>query len=202
VSGDRAPRVSRGRPVLRDAVVVLGVLVVLGAACGLLWFQVVSPAEFTRLARGGSMDEAELARQFGADAWFAVIAVVAGGISGLLLARWRSRDPLLTAALLLVGSVLAAVVMALVGHWLGPGDPRAALRTVAVGARVPERLDVGSAPVWPLWGYLQDTATVYLAWPVAVLLGALFELVGRQGDDSSGPSGDSDISPTSRRRSG
>jgi hypothetical protein len=62
--------------------------------------------------------------------------------------------------------VLAAAVMALVGHLLGPADPRAALAAAKVGARVPERLDV-------------DTVIVYLAWPVGVLAGALVILLGR-----------------------
>jgi hypothetical protein len=191
------------RPLAGDVAAVLGVLLLLGALCGVVWSQVVTPAEFTRLARGGAMDEAQLAREFGADAWFAVIALVAGGLAGLALAWWRSRDPVLTALLLLVGSVLAAAVMALVGHWLGPGDPRAALRTAAVGARVPQQLDVGSTPVWPLWSYLQDTATVYLMWPVGVLLGALFELVGRRSDTPGDPvASDSDISPPAAAASG
>ncbi len=71
---------------------------------------------------------------------------------------------LLTSALLVVGAVLAAVAMALTGHLLGPGDPGAALAAAKVGAKVPERLDV-------------DAFTVYLAWPISVLAGALVVLL-------------------------
>jgi len=163
----------------RDAVVVLGTLVVLGLLGGVLWAMVVSPAEFTKLADGGTMSEDQLGRQFGADGWYVVIGAVAGFAAGLVLSWWRSRDPVLTSMLLVAGSVLASVVMALVGHLLGPGDPEAALQAASVGAHVPQRLDVGIRPVWPLGAYLRDTATVYLCWPVGALLGALFVLVGR-----------------------
>jgi hypothetical protein len=150
----------------RDAAVVIGVLLVLAVLCGVLWWQVVPPAEFTKLANGGAMDEDQLSRRFGADGWYVALAVPTGFVAGLLLSWWRARDALLTSAALLVGSVLAAAVMALVGHLLGPADPRAALAAAKVGARVPERLDV-------------DTVIVYLAWPVGVLAGALVILLGR-----------------------
>jgi hypothetical protein len=159
--------------------VVLGTLVVLGLVCGVLWSLVASPAEFTKLSNGGAMGEDQLSRQFGVVGWYVVIGALAGLAAGLLLAWWRSRDPLLTSVLLVVGTVLAAVVMAVVGHLLGPGDPRAALRAAKVGAHVPQRLDIGLRPVRPLGPYLRETAAVYLSWPVGALAGALFALLGR-----------------------
>ena len=149
----------------RDVAVVLGVLLALGVLCGVLWWLVWDPAAYTKTADGGVMGEADLSRRFAADGLYAVIAGVAGLVAGLGLTWWRTRDPLLTSAVLLVGSVLAAAVMALTGHLLGPGDPGAALAAAKVGARVPERLGV-------------DAFTVYLAWPVAVLAGALVVLLG------------------------
>jgi len=56
-------------------------------------------------------------------------------------------------------------VMALVGHWAGPGDPGQALRAAEVGAKVPESLDV-------------DFFSIYLTWPFGALVGALFVLLG------------------------
>jgi|1186.fasta_scaffold36931_2 hypothetical protein len=162
-----------------DAAVVLGTLALLGLLGGVLWAQVVTPAEFTKLANGGAMGENELSKQFAADAWYVVIGAVAGLAAGLVLSWWRTRDPVLTSVLLLAGAVVAAVLMALVGHLLGPGDPRAALQSAKVGARVPQSLDVGLVPVWPLGRYLRETATVYLSWPVGALAGALFVLLGR-----------------------
>ena len=80
------------------------------------------------------MGEDQLSRQFDADAWYAVVAAMAGLAGGLVLSWWRSRDALLTSGLLVLGSALAATAMALVGHLLGPGSPRAALAVARVGA--------------------------------------------------------------------
>ena len=150
----------------RDAAIVLGTFLVLGVLGGLLWWALVSPAEFTKFTSGGEMAENELSKQFGADGWFVVIGFLAGLVAGLVLTAWRTRDPLLTSLLLVVGAVVAASAMTLVGGWLGPGDTDQALRAAAVGGRVPEPLDV-------------DTITVYLGWPIGALAGALFVLLGR-----------------------
>ena len=153
----------------RDAVAVLGCLLVLGVLCGVAWSLLVSPAEFTKLRNGASMSEVQLGRRFAADGLYVVLAGVAGLVAGVALTWWRSRDPLLTSVLLVVGSALAAAAMALTGHLLGPGDTAAALAAVPVGAHVPEPLDV-------------DVFTVYLAWPIALLAGVLLVLLGRVPD--------------------
>ena len=149
----------------RDAAVVLGALVLLAVVCGVVWWLVVDPAAFTKTSDGGAMGENDLGKRFNADGWFLVIGVVAGIVAGLALSAWRSRDPLLTCGLLLLGSVVAASVMALVGHLLGPHSTGAALRSATVGARVAEPLRV-------------DVVLVYLSWPVGVLAGSLFVLLG------------------------
>ena len=115
------------------------------------------------------MGEVDLSRRFNADGWYVAVAAVLGLGSGLALSWWRSRDPLLTSLLLLVGSAVAAALMTVTGHLLGPGPTRAALAAAKVGARIPERLDV-------------DTFVVYLSWPIAVLLGALVVLLGKDLD--------------------
>jgi hypothetical protein len=150
---------------MRDAAAVLVALLLLGVACGVLWSLVVTPAEFTKLSAGGAMSEDQLSRQFGADGWYVVIATVTGAVAGAVLTWWRSRDPLLTSGLLVLGAAVAAAAMEVVGHLLGPGDPGAALAVARLGASVPERLDV-------------DAFLVYLSWPVGVLAGALFALLG------------------------
>ena len=165
-----------------DAAVVIGVFLVLGVLAGLLWSVLVTPAQFTKLATGGAMGENELGKQFGADGWFVVIGFLTSLVAGFALTVWRSRDPLLTSLLLVLGAAAAAAVMTLVGHWAGPGDPEAALRAAKVGERVPESLDV-------------DTLTVYLAWPFGVLVGALFALLGRAPDPATGPARGSATEP-------
>lgn len=177
----------------RDVVVVLVTLLVLGVFGGVLWSVVVSPAEFTRLADGAAMGEDQVSRQFAADGWYVLIATVAGLLAGLVL-TWRlTADALVTAVALVVGSLLAAVVMAVVGHVLGPGDPGKVLAAAKVGTLVPERLAVGPQPLLPLHTYLSDVggaALVYLGWPVGALLGSLLVLLGRApvpaGDRTSG----------------
>ena len=165
-SGAR-PGVARG-----DAAVVLGVLLLLGLVGGVLWWLLVDPAAYTKTRTGGVMSEADLSRQFSADGVYAVIAAVAGLVTGLVMSWWRSRDPLLTSVLLVLGAVLAAAVMALTGHLLGPGDPGAARRAAKVGPRVPIPLEV-------------DAFTIYLVWPVAVLAGALVVLLNTTGPTTS-----------------
>jgi len=162
------------RPVVRDVIAVLGGLLLLGVVCGVLWWLLVSPAEYTKTRQGGVMDEAQLARRFSVKAVYVVIALVAGLASGLGLSWWRGRNPLFTSVLLVVGSLVAAAAMALVGHALGPGDTGQALEAARLGARVPETLSVG-----------RDEWTVYLAWPVAVLAGALVVLLGAPLEDEA-----------------
>jgi hypothetical protein len=195
----------RSRPG-RDAVLVIGGLLVLGVVCGLVWSRVVTPAEFTKVANGGAMGEDQLSRQFGADGWYVVIALVAGLLAGACLTWWRSRDALVLSGLLVAGSVVAAAAMALTGHLLGPGDPKVALAAAKVGARVPESLGVGMRPWWPLTDYVKDTITVYLSWPIGVLAGGLLVLLGRVPEAASVPASpevpevpESDVAP---RRAG
>jgi hypothetical protein len=159
-----APRRRRPRGALRDVAVVLGGMLLLGVLCGVLWWLLVDPASYTKLSDGGVMQEEDLSKQFSADGVYVVIAAVTGLASGFALTWWRARDVLLTSVLLVLGAVLAAVAMELTGHLLGPGDPGAALANAKVGGRVPERLDV-------------DAFTVYLAWPISVLAGALVVLL-------------------------
>ena len=69
-------------------------------------------------------------------------------------------------ALLVWGRCWPPSSMALTGHLLGPGDPGAALAAAKVGRAGP-----ASASPW-------TPSRVYLAWPVAVLAGALLVLLG------------------------
>jgi hypothetical protein len=158
----RAGGEGRGRAG-RDVVMVLVAYVVLGLVCGLLWWLLVDPATFTKVSDGGSMGELELGKRFNGDAWYAVIAAVAGLASGVLITWWRSRDLLLVTVLLLVGAGIAAAVMAVTGHLLGPGDPDAALAAAKAGGRVPVPLAV-------------TAKASYLVWPIAALIGSLIVL--------------------------
>ena len=125
-SGARSGRRLRG-----DAAVVIAIFLVLGLAGGVLWWLLVDPAAYTKTRDGGVMSEAALRRQFSADGVYAVIAGVTGLVTGLVLTWWRSRDPLLTSLLLVLGA--------------------AALREAKVGAQVPVRLEVDTFSVYLVW---------------------------------------------------
>lgn len=148
----------------RDVVVILGVFLALGAVAAVLWWLVVDPAEFTKAANGGlAMGEDELGKRFNDDGWFAVIAAVLGLLSGATVTWWRSRDPLLTAVLVLLGAALATAAMVLLGGLLGPPDPASVADAAAVGDQVPVPLEISGA-------------VCYLVWPITALIGALLVL--------------------------
>lgn len=155
--------VARAHPAARDALVIVGCYVLLGVVGGILWWLLVEPAVFTKVSDGGSMGEVELGRRFNGDGWYAVIAAVAGVLSGVVITRWRSRDFVLTTILLVVGGCVAAAVMAVTGNLLGPGDTDAALAAANEGAQVPIQLEV-------------TAKAGYLVWPIAALVGSLFVL--------------------------
>jgi hypothetical protein len=153
-----------GRGAAADAVVVLGTFLVVGLLCGLLWWLLVEPAEYTGGPGGGlTMSELELSQRFNADGWYSVIALVVGFLSGLALTWWRSRDLLLTTLLLLPGAGVAALAMARVGGALGPEEPDVASLAVQQWESVPVELTVLA------W-------SSYLMWPIGVLFGAVMVL--------------------------
>lgn len=157
--GRRLPGGVRG-----DAIAVLGVSLLLGLLGGVLWWLLTEPALFTVGEAGElGMGEVELADRFSATGWFTVLAVVLGALSGGALTWWRNRDPILTAGLLVVGSVIGTLTMAGVGKVLGPADPEVAAASARPGDLVPAALEVGAA-------------VSYLVWTIAALAGALMVL--------------------------
>ena len=149
---------------LNDVLWILGTYLVLGVVGAVLWWLLVDPALFTKAAGGGlTMGEAQLGRRFADEGWYAVIGAVLGLLSGSALTWWRSRDPLLTAVGVLVGTCLAAGVMAGLGLVLGPPDPGTVAAHAAVGAQIPVQLKLGAK-------------ACYLVWPIAGLIGTLFVL--------------------------
>jgi hypothetical protein len=143
---------------------------VLGLVGGVLWWLLTEPALFT-VGEGGTlgMGEVELADRFSATGWFTVLAAVLGGLSGGALTWWRNRDPILTAVLLVIGSVVGSATMAGVGRLLGPPDPAVAAAAAQPGDLVPAALEVGAG-------------VTYLVWTIAALAGALMVLWSPSGD--------------------
>lgn len=156
-------RFPRGRGAATDTAVILVGFLVTGVVCGVVWWLLVDPAEFTKTRDGSVMGEVDLTKRFAPDGWYAVIALVAGFLAGLVVTWRRARDLRLTTVLVVVGSLVAAAAMAAVGAALGPGDPDPVLASATRGTTVPADLSVSAG-------------VTYLMWPIAALAGALMVL--------------------------
>lgn len=157
------PQLDR-RALGREAAWVLGSFVVLGVVGGVVWWQLVTPAAWTRTADDATMDEVALGHAIDADGWFLLIAAVGGLVAGFVLTAWRRRDPVVTVVLVAVGAGLASAVMWLVGHTLGPGPYQEALREAAVGDRVPVPLDVHAHGIFLVWPFTALFTAVAVLW--------------------------------------
>ena len=111
---------STARALAVDAAVVLGVLLLLAVAAGLVWPHLVDPVAVVLTPEGAVSDEVAPAQQFDDDGWYSVLAAVGGALAGVLLTWWRSRDPVATVLLVLLGAFAAAWVMAEVGAAAAP----------------------------------------------------------------------------------
>ena len=179
-----APARTGRAALLRDAAVVALWFVVLGVLGALVWWRAVDLPQATRTEAGVVVEPVELVKQVAADGWYVVLALVGGLLSGVVLLRWRRRDPLLMVVLVVLGAGLAAVVMLRLGEWLGPPPETATLRGQPVGAMasLPLRLHAGGA-AW--------------TWPVASALGALVELwVLRRPEPEDRPSAEPSTEPS------
>lgn len=157
----------------RDIVVVLLAFLVAGLLAGALWPQLAEPVTVSRSEVGLVTDEVGLAHRFSSDAWFTLLGGGAGLLLGVVLTRWRSSHEVVTVLTVTAGAMLAALVCARVGTWLGPDAPERVLDGAPVGATAPAQVRLAS-----------DAA--YLVWPAAALTGAAVMLwssrpAGRRG---------------------
>lgn len=160
-------RTARNEAVARElatsAVLVLGAFTVLGVLGAWIWSGVTTLPEFTRIATTGSMDEEQLARQFGINGWFLTISAAGGVLAGVVLMLVRRSSPVVMVGLVAAGGGLASLVMVKCGLAWGPADPNVALASAQLGDKVPVQLK-------------PDVDAIYFSWPVAALLGALLAL--------------------------
>ncbi len=154
---------------LVDVAVVLGAFLVAGIAAGVLWPVLVDPVVVTRTELGLSTDEVALSNRFSNDGWYAVLGGVLGLGLGLGLTAWRRTHEVVTLLVLVAGALLATLVSAQLGRWLGPDDPNRALADAAIGASAPDVVRVSAEGV-------------YLVWPIAAVAGALIVLWGPAGE--------------------
>lgn len=153
--GSAAPRELVG-----DALVAIAMLVLAGVLVGAGWALVAPTAEGLVVAAQVGLTEAQWAQFFAAEGLFAVIAFAAGALTAVLARDWLVRGGAVAVVTLAVGGVVASIVAARVGVWLGP-DPVVA----------PVDLAAGSAVQLPL---RLQTSAMLLLWPIATVFVALW----------------------------
>lgn len=159
-------RVSRA-PALWAVAIVVGFSAA-GVVCGLVWRSRLHVPRGVVVGHQWypvSYDSGERA-SFAATGWYVVIAVLAAVVLGLV-AAWLSRAPeLLTLGAVLVGSLLAAWLMLLVGLHGAPPDPAAAARHAADGTHLSGTIS-------------RPGRAAFITWPLAavVAVGAVFLLI-------------------------
>ncbi|QCX27194.1 hypothetical protein [Nocardioides jishulii] len=157
----------------RRALVLVGLLVVgaaSGALLGVLWELVWTPPTGAAWKGEFYLDRSGLTEEVDATAWFTVIGLVGGLLLGGLAARFVRSSPLVVLAGVLLGALLQAWVMYLVGHLLGPPDPSALARTA--GDWDPIVSDLRLAGVEHLWWPFASTAAL------APAVGAMISVIG------------------------
>ncbi|WP_205474613.1 hypothetical protein [Nocardioides sp. SYSU D00038] len=150
-----------------QALAVVAVLAVAGAACGRLWSSLWDAP--TGVVSDGRWftDEAGLRSDFSGVGLFVVIGLGAGLLLGALLAWLCDRAELVTLGAVLVGASLAAWLMARVGTLGGPADPRVLAESATDGTRLPARLALPDVPDRLAWSDLPP----YTAFPLGALVG-------------------------------
>ena len=149
---------------MKQVLRIVGVLAALGVAAGVVWGLVVETPTLTRDAAGIVTASPELAKQIDSDAWFAVLGLVIGVPSGIVVALRGRHDPVVGVLAVVLGAVAASAACLLVGQLIGPGDPVDALRDAAAGEQAPAPLTI-------------HTWVVLAVWPLAASLGALVALL-------------------------
>ncbi|MFI2707368.1 hypothetical protein ACH5WX_07470, partial [Nocardioides sp. CER28] len=131
-----AIRVSRGSLLWAGAIVVAFLLA--GVVGGLVWHSLVDIPRGVVVGHRWYPDPWDTGEQasFAATGWYVVAAAVAGVVIGLL-AAWFSRAPeVVTLAAVVIGSLLAAWLMLVVGLHGAPADPQTAAAHAADGTRL------------------------------------------------------------------
>jgi hypothetical protein len=178
--------------------VLAAVLGALGGWLWWLWWAPAPPGEVYETADGPKWFpnpfDPGVTRDFAGTANYVVLGLglaIVLGVVAAVVARNRAVPGLVAAGL---ASILAAVVMALVGASQSPPDPHEKADDVAVGTKLPGHLHVTNGEI-PLPGSVAALVndddgvvklpTPYLAWPLGATLGYLvvmLTLINRPND--------------------
>jgi len=141
-----APSSGMLRVALLQATLIVAVFAVVGALCGLLWERAWDPAKgevVKHVWYPFSWDRAQPS-YFDGTAWYVLIGVGSGLVLGALAALLLDRAELVTLAAVVVGGLLAAYLMRVVGLHRSPGNPQSIAKTAADGTKLPSQLRVAS----------------------------------------------------------
>lgn len=156
---------------LRFVVLTLLAYAALGAVAGAVWEWVwTPPVNVIHDHQVFYSSYESLRRVFSGTGLYAVVAAVASVLITLAVCLLSRGRELLTLVTVLVGSVIAAVLMRLVGGVLGPDDPLQVAKTTANSDHVLGRLTV-------------EGFSAYLVWPMVslfVLALVFFAVPGHQ----------------------
>lgn len=133
-----------------------------GAGCGVLWHAWWAPPPTGVVVDGTVYFRPDA--EFAGTGQYLVVAGVAGLLLGLVVTYLLERDELVTLAACLLGAVAAGLLMAWVGHLLGPESAEAVAARTADFEEIPGDLHAGPA-------------SAYLAFPAGTLLGAVIVLL-------------------------
>ena len=136
----------------------------LGIGAGLIWAAVAPRAVLQEVARGqAEFVNVETSAFIVADAWFCLIVVVGGLITGILGYRFLVRRTGWTAAAgLVLGAVAAALLALWVGENIGLGTYNHLLATSQNGTLFHESLALGAKSALAFWPLL-TSAVILLA---------------------------------------
>jgi hypothetical protein len=142
-TGDRpSSRGGRSWRAVRDVVVVLVAFAVAGAVCGLLWESLWDAPPGVAYKHEWYLKPEGLPDDFSGTGLYVLVALVGGLVVAAVVALALGRNELITMVAVLVGAALAAWVMYVVGHRLGPPDPRKLAETADDLAPLPSDLRV------------------------------------------------------------
>lgn len=151
---------------MKRVLTLLAVLAGLGVLAGVVWSLVVETPLVTRDTAGVVTTGPELAKQIDSDAWFAVLGLLVGAPSGVVVAVRGRLDPVVGVLTVVAGALLASWLCLWTGWFLGPEDPTTALRDAQPGATAPAVLSI-------------HTWVVMVVWPLTAAIGALVVLLLR-----------------------
>ena len=155
------------RRVAIDVVAILVVFAVAGVACGFLWEHIWTAPTGVAYQHKWVLDGGGLPEDFSGTGLYALIAAAAGLVLGLVLTLVFDNDEVASLAAIIVGAVLAAYLMWVVGVALGPPDPHTIARTADDFDPIPADLSVHGKSPWlafPL-GALVSAAAVFFLYP-------------------------------------